>query len=163
MALLERPEVDRVLSVTRSLGITLREWDRLSDTERDLRLEEWVRERTTCVDCGNPVEKCSDPTRAWYSYRRICWATVVREGAEAAYEALHKKRPWHDGTFTDWVKDRDADHPFYFTHGVKVGVAEVDVNPWDDFTKRVNQSPIEPAADAPVAEGAPADDPEPDS
>lgn len=38
---------------------------------------------------------------------------------------------WHDGTFQDWVAERDAAHPFPRDEGVTIVVGEVDDGTWD--------------------------------
>lgn len=50
---------------------------------------------------------------------------------------------WHDGTFRDWVAERDAAHPFPRDEGVTIVVGEADDGTWDAL--------VEPAA---VDEGA---------
>lgn len=73
----------------------------------------------------------------------------------AAYEAVHKDAPWHDGTFKSWAKERSAQYPFHFNHGVSISVADRDLTPWDEFTTKEDASPV------PI-EGDPGDDPDDD-
>lgn len=124
--------------------MSLAEFDRLPEVERDLWVADWEREQATCRDCGNPREQCSDHKRPWYSYRRVCYATMEREAAQAAYEALHEKQPWHDGTFTSWAKERSASHPYRYDAGVSIGATETDLTPWDLFTTKADASPVQP-------------------
>jgi predicted amidophosphoribosyltransferase len=99
-----------------------------------------------CPDCGNPIDVCSDPERApRYPYRRICYSSMEREAAQAAYEAKHEKAPWHDGTFESWAGEQSPEHPYHFRHGVTVGVADRNVAPWDKFTTKAKASPIAPS------------------
>lgn len=76
---------------------------------------------------------------------------MARESANAAYEALHKDRPWHNGSFRSWATERSDSHPFYYTHGVTIGVADFDAAPWDLFTTEANASPV-PAESGQVLE-----------
>lgn len=116
-----------------------------------MRIERWNLKRSTCPDCGNPLSECADPKRVWYSYRRICYATMEREAASDAYVALHgEDAAFHDGTFTSWVKVRSAEHPYSAMAGVSIGVARQDLAPHDKFTTDRDASPI-----ASVAEQSP--------
>lgn len=72
---------------------------------------------------------------------------MEREAALAAYNDLHEDAQWHDGTFRSWTKKRDAEHPYRFDFGVKIGVAETDLAPWDKFTTERDASPVKPAED----------------
>lgn len=67
---------------------------------------------------------------------------MEREAADRAYEALHEKRPFHDGTFTSWVAEASRSHPYHFRDGVTVYVADEDAAPWDEFTTRESASPL---------------------
>lgn len=58
---------------------------------------------------------------------------MARKAAERAYEDLHEKRPWHDGTFTVWTSERTQSTPFHYLDGVGIYVAPIDVNPGDNF------------------------------
>jgi hypothetical protein len=69
---------------------------------------------------------------------------MEREAAQAAYDALHKKMQWHDGTFTSWAEERSNVHPVPATAGVTVGVADHDLTPWDHFNTLVEASPRRP-------------------
>lgn len=125
----------------------MRAFDRLPETERDLWITRWEKARERCPDCGNPIAECSDPRRQWWSYRRVDYAAMERMAAEAAYEALHEKRPWHNGTFTSWADKRSASHPYHFKHGVTIGVADHDVTPWDSkWTTQESASPVPPSS-----------------
>lgn len=130
------------------MGLTLAQFDRLPADERALRIERWNVKRATCPDCGNPIAECSDPDILWYPYRRVCYATMNREGAGDAYAALHgEDAAYHDGTFTDWGKVRSADHPYSAMAGVSIGVAKTDLAPWDDFTTNRDASPVRSVAE----------------
>lgn len=96
----------------------------------------------TCRDCGNPIEVCSDPHRPFYPLRVVCFATMEREAAHAAYSALHADEPYHDGSFTSWSKARSTSHPYHFDSGVIVGVS-ADPTPDDPFTTERDAQPPE--------------------
>lgn len=71
---------------------------------------------------------------------------MEREAAQAALGALRgEDAKWHDGTFTSWRKDRSASHPYPAGAGEYVHVADVDVAPWDEFTTKLDASPVPPS------------------
>lgn len=86
-----------------------------------------------CPEHGGPLTECSDPDKLWYPQRHICRATMELAAADRRYKALHEKLPFHDGTFESWAKEASASHPYNFMDGVRLYVAETDVNPSDDF------------------------------
>lgn len=88
-----------------------------------------------------------DHKRTLYPFRVVCYGAMEREAAKAAYEQLHKDEPYHDGTFTDWAKDRGPGHPYHYSDGVTFGVAESDPAPHDAFATRVDASPVIPEPD----------------
>lgn len=53
--------------------------------------------------------------------------------ARHRYEELHRERPFHDGSFSRWSKERTESTPFHFQDGVEVYVSLTDDNPDDDF------------------------------
>lgn len=126
--------------------MSLADFDRLG-AERDLWVGRYEREQVTCKECGRPIAECADHERTFYPFRRVCYATMEREAAEAAYAARHEDKPWHDGTFTSWSKERSDSHPYRFDSGVMIGVADHDLTPWDYFTTRESASPIPPGSD----------------
>lgn len=73
---------------------------------------------------------------------------MERLAAEAAYLALHEDEPYHDGTHTNWAKDRSREYPYHATEGVSVGVALTDLTPWDHFMTQPDASPIPPTDEA---------------
>lgn len=91
-------------------------------------------ERERCKDCSRPAEECSDAERRFYPFRSVCYATMEREAAAAAYAALHEDEPYHDGSFTSWAEKRSRTHPYHALEGVKFGVADADLSPEDKFT-----------------------------
>lgn len=109
----------------------------MPDSER-----EWWRARHARNEdlhsCGHPREVCADPSRSWYPQMSVCHVEMEAAAADAAFRALHEKRPWHDGTFADWAETQDADHPYHFTFGTKVWVTETDLGLGGKFTSHVN-------------------------
>ena len=116
----------------------------MPEDERDYWIADWEIQQLTCPDCGMPVEECSNPTRTFYPYRRVCYATMERVAASEAYRALHEKQPYHDGTFKSWAATRSSSHPVHFEAGVTIGAATEDLAPWDAFTTQVDASPVAP-------------------
>lgn len=66
---------------------------------------------------------------------------MERAAAESKWHELHEDEPWHDGTFTSWAADRSSRHPYHFTAGVNVWVADEDAAPDDNFLSDVNAKP----------------------
>lgn len=87
----------------------------------------------TCGHCHKPVADCSDPEKVWYPQRSVCFVSMENAAANARYTALHEKRPYHDGTFTSWAKERSDRHPYHADWGTTVWVHDVDLSPNDDF------------------------------
>jgi hypothetical protein len=70
---------------------------------------------------------------------------VERETAIATMKATRgKDANFHDGTFTNWAKEWSYEHRVPAGAGETVGVALFDVNPWDEFTRNADQSPLPP-------------------
>ncbi|WP_436702414.1 hypothetical protein [Nocardioides sp. BYT-33-1] len=51
----------------------------------------------------------------------------------AMYEDLHKDRPFHDGLFRIWMKERSAMTPFHYAEGVSIWLSREDLTPDDDW------------------------------
>lgn len=66
------------------------------------------------------------------------------KAAERQYDKLHEDTPFHDGTFKSWRKEFSRSHPYHYLDGVQIWMAQVDVQPWDEFLSDVNASPVEP-------------------
>ena len=62
-------------------------------------------------------------------------------GAQALYADLHEERPYHDGTFADWSKERTSQHPFHHNDGVTIILAAEDLFPDDDFLTNERAAP----------------------
>ncbi len=131
--------------------MTLSGFDRLPEDERQLWIAEWQAGRLACGECGRPIAECADPGVLHYPYRRVCYVSREAAAAEAMYSRLHEDAPFHDGTYADWAKVRSASHPYHFSDGVHIGVADRDIAPHDQFTTDVNASPV-PSADSPTVE-----------
>lgn len=124
----------------------MHQFDHLPDSERDYWIAEWELKRSLCPDCGNLLEECADAKRVWYPFRRVCYATMEREAAQAAYMALHEAQGFHDGTFTRWAAEHSEAHPYAAMSGVAIGVATTDLAPHDAFTTEADASPVESVA-----------------
>lgn len=82
------------------------------------------------------MDECADEHRDRFPQRLICYKTMDLAAADRQYAALHEDAPWHDGTFTSWVEERDAGHPYHYSDGVRIWVSDVDYSPGDDFLSR---------------------------
>lgn len=51
----------------------------------------------------------------------------------ALYDAKHAERPYHDGEFESWSKERSPMHPYHYRDGVTVWAHDVDLTPDDKF------------------------------
>lgn len=58
---------------------------------------------------------------------------MASASANARYDELHEARPYHDGTFSSWSKERGSAHPFHARDGVTIWVHDTDLSPDDDF------------------------------
>lgn len=81
---------------------------------------------------------CGDAERLWYPQMTVCHVEMETEAAQAQYARLHEKRPWHDGTFADWAEEPSADHPYHYSHGTRIWVAEKDLGLGGEFRTREN-------------------------
>lgn len=129
------------MTIARSLGLTLGQFDRLPADERDYWQALHAQESVECKNCGRSRSECSDHERPFYPFRTVCYATMEREAAGAMYGELHKEEPYHDGSFASWAKERSSSHPYHFGEGVSIGVADVDLSPDDKFTTEVDARP----------------------
>lgn len=57
------------------------------------------------------------------------------------YDALHEKRPFHDGTFSSWAEKASEEHPYHYRDGIEIMALETDVNPDDLFTTERDAAP----------------------
>jgi hypothetical protein len=109
----------------------------MPDSER----EWWLARHARKLDehtCGHPREVCADPERIWYPQMSVCRVEMEAAAAQAQYDRLHEKRPWHDGTFTDWAAEPSADHPYHRDFGTRIWVTETDLGLGGNFTTREN-------------------------
>jgi hypothetical protein len=83
-------------------------------------------------------DACGDDERVWYPQMIVCRVEMETASALAAYRRLHEKRPWHDGTFTDWAEEQSESHPFHFDHGIRIWVTETDHGLGGHFTRFEN-------------------------
>lgn len=86
--------------------------------------------------CGHQEHVCSDPNRVWYPQRKVCHVTMQEAAAQRRYREIHQDRPYHDGTFTNWTAEPTTGTPYHYLDGVEIYVAEVDINPGDEFLKK---------------------------
>lgn len=76
-----------------------------------------------------------DKDKVWYPQRVIDYAEMERRSAERAYARIHEERPFHDGFFKNWSEKPTDMAPYHFMDGVKIIVAETDLNPDDHFLR----------------------------
>lgn len=127
-----QPHLRRDLELAERAGVsTLAEFYDLPEVE--LRIAKWESERTTCKFHGGPLDECADDERDWFPQRMVCQPTMQLQAAMALYADLHEERPFHDGTFQNWAKERSRAFPFRFDDGVSFYLAETDVDPEDNF------------------------------
>lgn len=55
------------------------------------------------------------------------------EAAQRLYALNHEKKPYHDGTFSNWAAEPSRDFPFHFTDGVRLWMAREELAPDDDW------------------------------
>lgn len=87
---------------------------------------------------------CADPEHEWFPQLTVCYATRETQAAQAKFDQLHKKRPWHDGTMRRWAEERSDGFPYHYQHGTTIWVAETDLGLGGDF---LSGAPSEPDAD----------------
>jgi hypothetical protein len=58
---------------------------------------------------------------------------MAKAAARRMYDELHKGKPFHDGTFTDWAEKFSTATPFHYLDGVEIWVSRQDLTPDDDF------------------------------
>jgi hypothetical protein len=109
----------------------------MPDSEREWWLARHDRKRAEHT-CGHPREVCDDPERVWFPQRATCRVEMETAAAEAQFARLHEKRPWHDGTFTDWAEKPSTEHPYHYTYGTRIWVTETDLGLGGAFTAREN-------------------------
>jgi hypothetical protein len=94
-----------------------------TDVDRDALAGLYALEAETCDRCGQPIEVCSDPTKAQYPQRSICWSTAVSAMARRVRTKIHDGEPVSTADFTD-VREEDAEQIWASVH---------DLTPDDDF------------------------------
>jgi hypothetical protein len=68
----------------------------------------------------------------------VCRVEMESRFGARAFERLHEKRPWHDGTFTDWAEEPSESHPYHFQYGVRIWVSATDLMLGGHFTRYEN-------------------------
>ena len=114
---------------------------------------DWEMERDRCPQCKRPAGECDDADVDWFPQRDVCYPTMALAAADAKYDELHEKRPYHNGTFESWAEKRSASHPFHFRDGVGIWVSRDDLTPEDLFLDRPS-----PAREQLVGEPSQAED-----
>lgn len=82
---------------------------------------------------------------------------MEQSAAQRRWDDLHKDRPYHDGTFTDWRPEPDDAHPYHYGDGVRIVVVpDSDPSPDDEFLVEESAGlPEQPVGKKPeAAEGA---------
>ena len=92
-------------------------------------------------ECGHPKDVCEDTDKEWFPQLSVCRVTMETQAAQAAYERLHEKAQWHDGTFESWAENPSLKHPYHHSHGTKIWVAETDLGLGGDFLDAPSHSP----------------------
>lgn len=69
---------------------------------------------------------------------------MERAAADWSYDRLHEERPYHDGTWSQWSKERSLSTPFHYRDGVQIYVSTTDDDPDDLFTTEATASPWAP-------------------
>ena len=114
-------------------------FDGLPEVERAFLAREYDEKQAECPLHGGSLDDCltfHDPgrePRGWFPQRQVCDAAMELAAAEWRYDQLHEKRPFHDGTFGSWSEVRTHAHPYHFRDGVRIFVADSDLNPHDHF------------------------------
>lgn len=86
-----------------------------------------------CPEHGGDVADCQHET--WYPHRTVCWPAAAKAAADAAYDALHEEKPYHDGSFKRWSDKRRGAFRFHYRDGVTISVHREDISPDDDFLR----------------------------
>jgi len=88
--------------------------------------------------CGHPREVCADPDRVWFAQMSVCHVEMEAAAAQVKFDRLHEKRPWHDGTFTDWAAEPSDEHPYHHSFGTRIWVNATDLALGGKFTTYEN-------------------------
>lgn len=91
-----------------------------------------LRELTT-HSCGHPREVCENLDLDLFPQLTVCRVTMEAQAAQATFERLHEKAPWHDGTFESWAAVPSSSHPYHFSHGTTIWAADTDLGHGGDF------------------------------
>lgn len=105
----------------------------LDEVEQDDWIARWEIERDTCQRCGSKRDECENPEHEWYPQKHVDFAEMSQKAAQWMWESKHEKEPYHDGSFTNWAKDRSSQFPFHRDDGVTIWVSRLDLTPDDDF------------------------------
>lgn len=86
-------------------------------------------ERETCKFHHGPVSECDDDERDWFPQMVVCWPSAQLAAAQALYADQHMERPYHDGSFQSWSKERTRAYPFHYRDGVSMYLAPIEMDP----------------------------------
>lgn len=109
----------------------------MPDSEREWWLARHAR-KIEAHTCGHPHDVCADPERMWYPQLSVCHVEMEAAAAQAQFDRLHEKRPWHDGSFADWAEEASDEYPYHHSFGTRIWVAETDLGLGGEFTTREN-------------------------
>ncbi len=107
----------------------------------------YVKSKRRCSHCGSDPEECSDPKRAWYPQRTVCYATMASRAANEKYDEIHKDAPFHDGQFLRFEDKRSTTAPFHVREGVTIWAAPMDLSPDDKFLSGSSARGLDPEGD----------------
>lgn len=113
----------------------------MPDSEREWWLARRAQRDDEHAPSGVPPhshDMCTDAERLWHPQMTVCRPEMETAAAQAAFDRLHEKRPWHDGTLTDWAEKPSESHPYHFQHGTRIWVTETDLGLGGAFTTREN-------------------------
>lgn len=81
------------------------------------------------------MSECGDDEKDWFPQMSVCWPTAQLEAAKGLYAALHEDKPYHDGSFKRWAKERSHSTAFHFSDGVSFYLSEADDPDAEDFLR----------------------------
>ena len=87
----------------------------------------------TCPLCGGLREDCGDPDSPRFPQRHICYTARDQAAADALFELKNKAKPYSSRNGQVRAEKVSEQTPFHFRAGVRVWIADRDVNPDDKF------------------------------
>lgn len=86
-----------------------------------------------CPLCGGLREDCGDPDKARYPQRHICYTARDQASADRLYGLKNDPKPYLSRNGKVRAEKASERTPFHYRDGVRVWVADRDVNPDDQF------------------------------